>query len=91
MPGTPDRMDFYQAKNTLTTFAKESGGIYIPITFPGEIPNALQSINALLRNQYSLGFVPVKDGKQHKADHGQLFRSLKAPKGCASRNLSFMS
>ena len=66
MPGTPDRMDFYQAKNTLTTFAKESGGLYIPITFPGEIPSALQSINALLRNQYSLGFAPVKDGKQHK-------------------------
>lgn len=66
MPGTPDRMDFYQARNTLNTIAKESGGIYQPITFPGEIPGALQTINALLRNQYSLGFTPVRDGKTHK-------------------------
>ena len=65
----PGRMSFYQAQNTLTTFAKESGGAYFPITFEGEIRSALQSINALLRNQYSLAF-PVneakRDGKAHK-------------------------
>lgn len=66
---SPGRMSFYQAKNTLTTFAKESGGAYYPVTFEGEVPNALRSINALLRSQYSLAFVPVegrKDGKSHK-------------------------
>jgi hypothetical protein len=38
------------------------------VTFEGELPNALASINALLRNQYSLGFSPgeLRDGKSHK-------------------------
>jgi Ca-activated chloride channel family protein len=66
--GLPGRMTFLQANNTLTTFAKETGGAYYPYTFPGEIPGILQSINALLRSQYSLAFNPgdVRDGKQHK-------------------------
>jgi hypothetical protein len=52
----------------LKTFANETGGAYYPITFEGEIGSALQSINAMLRNQYSLGFKPddPHDGKQHK-------------------------
>lgn len=66
--GNPGRMTFLQAQNALGTFAKETGGAYYPITFDGEIPNALRSINALLRNQYSLGYNPGdrRDGKQHK-------------------------
>jgi VWFA-related protein len=66
--GGPGRMTFLQAQNTLTTFAKETGGAYYPYTFPGEIPGILKSINALLRSQYSLAFNPgdVHDGKQHK-------------------------
>lgn len=66
--GSPGRMTFLQAKNTLTTFAKETGGQYFPVTFPGEVPNVMRSINALLRSQYSLGYNPgeVRDGKQHK-------------------------
>jgi VWFA-related protein len=67
--GFPGRMTFFQAKNTLKTFAQETGGMYFPVTFPGELPNVLQSINAILRNQYSLGFNPgetARDGKQHK-------------------------
>ncbi|HVF49691.1 MAG TPA: VWA domain-containing protein [Pyrinomonadaceae bacterium] len=65
---TPGRMTMLQAQNTLRTFAKETGGEYIPVTFEGEIPSALQTINALMRNQYSLGYRPsdVRDGKQHK-------------------------
>ena len=63
-----DRMTFLQAKNTLTTFAKETGGAYYPVTFEGELPSVLGSINALLRSQYSLGFSPgdERDGKSHK-------------------------
>lgn len=63
-----DRMTFYQAANTLGTFAKESGGAFYPVTFEGEIPSVLGSINALLRSQYSLGFNPgdERDGKSHK-------------------------
>jgi VWFA-related protein len=67
--GVPiDRMTFIQADNIMKTFAKESGGSYYPVTFEGELPSVLGSINALLRNQYSLGFNPgdVRDGKPHK-------------------------
>ena len=66
--GMPGRMTFLQAKNTLGTFAKETGGAYYPVTFPGELPNVLGSINSLLRSQYSLAFNPgdVRDGKQHR-------------------------
>ena len=61
-------MTFYQAQNTLKTFASETGGSYYPVTFPGELPSVLGSINSLLRSQYSLAFNPgdVRDGKQHK-------------------------
>src|SRR5438093_6796219 len=63
-----DRMSFLQAANTLTTFAKESGGVFYPVTFEGELPKVLGSINALLRSQYRLAFKPddVADGKSHK-------------------------
>lgn len=66
--GMPGRMTFLQAKNTLKTFATETGGAYYPVTFSGELPSVLGSINALLRSQYSLAFNPgdVRDGKQHK-------------------------
>jgi VWFA-related protein len=66
--GNPGRMTMLQAQNTLRTFATETGGAYYPVTFAGELPNVLQSINTLLRNQYSLGYNPGerRDGKQHK-------------------------
>jgi Ca-activated chloride channel homolog len=67
--GVPmDRMTFLQADNTMKTFAKETGGAYFPVTFEGELPTVLSSINGLLRNQYSLGFSAgdVRDGKPHK-------------------------
>ncbi|HEV2705305.1 MAG TPA: VWA domain-containing protein [Pyrinomonadaceae bacterium] len=65
---TPGRMTMLQAQNALKTFARETGGEYFPITFEGEISSALQSINALMRSQYSLGYNPGdrRDGKQHK-------------------------
>ena len=68
MTGRPGRMTLLMAQNFLNTFAKESGGMYFPVTFEGEIPTVLNSINALLRNQYSLGYNPGerRDGKQHK-------------------------
>lgn len=65
---SPGRLTFLQAQNQLTTFAKETGGKYYPMTFEGEVPGILQEINTLLRNQYSLGYNPGdrRDGKQHK-------------------------
>jgi len=64
-----DRMTMLQAQNTLKTFADSTGGKYIPITFPGEIPSALQTIQALVRNEYSLGYTPTnsrREGKRRK-------------------------
>jgi Ca-activated chloride channel family protein len=69
MYGIPDRMTLLQAQNTLKTFSDSTGGRYFPVTFPGEIPSVLQSISALVRNQYSLGYTPTnsrEDGKRRK-------------------------
>lgn len=71
MPGMPDRMSFLQATNAMNTFAKESGGAHFQMTFQAEIPNYLQSINALLRSQYNLGYdldQPHAAGKKYKLD-----------------------
>jgi VWFA-related protein len=65
---SPGRMSFLQAQNTLKTLADETGGAYFPMTFPGEIPSILSSINAMMRNQYSLAYSAGerRDGKRHK-------------------------
>ena len=55
---TPGRMTMLQARNALRTFAEETGGVYIPITFEGELPSAMHTINVLMRNQYSLAYSP---------------------------------
>jgi len=67
--GIPDRLTLLQAQNTLKTFGDSTGGKYFPVTFPGEIPSVLQSISALVRNQYSLGYAPSnsrREGKRRK-------------------------
>ncbi len=69
--GLPGRLTFLQAQNTMNTIAKESGGQHFPMTFEGEIPNILQSINGLLRNQYSLAYDAgdkPRDGKKYKLE-----------------------
>lgn len=69
--GTPGRLTFLQAQNTMNTFAKESGGAHFPVTFESELPNALNNINNLLRNQYSLAYdagEKPRDGKKYKIE-----------------------
>lgn len=69
--GMPGRLTFLQAQNSMNTIAKESGGQHFPMTFEGEIPSILQSINGLLRNQYSLAYDPgvkPRDGKKYKLE-----------------------
>jgi VWFA-related protein len=69
--GVPGRLTFLQAQNAMNTFAKESGGMHFPMTFEGEIPGYLNSINALLRNQYDLAYdikEPHDPGKKYKLD-----------------------
>jgi len=71
MPGMPDRMTFLQAKNALNTIAKESGGRHFEMTFESEIPAYLDSINGLLRSQYSLAYdlpKPHEPGKRYKLE-----------------------
>ncbi|HLM55525.1 MAG TPA: VWA domain-containing protein [Pyrinomonadaceae bacterium] len=68
---SPGRMTMLQAKNTLQTFANETGGAYFPVTFPTELPTTLATINALMRSQYSLAFRPDeqrRDGKRRKLE-----------------------
>ena len=64
--GFPGRLTFLQAQNQMNTFAKESGGKHYPVTFPSELPSVLQSINALLRNQYSIAYAPADEREQGK-------------------------
>ncbi|MDQ3798390.1 MAG: VWA domain-containing protein [Acidobacteriota bacterium] len=69
--GTPGRLSFLQAKNILNTFAKESGGQHFEMTFESELPSILNSINSLLRNQYSLAYdagEKPRDGKKYKLE-----------------------
>ena len=69
--GSPGRLTFLQAKNVMNTFAKESGGQHFEMTFESELPSILNSINALLRNQYSLAYdagEKLRDGKKYKLE-----------------------
>ncbi|MBV9214681.1 MAG: VWA domain-containing protein [Acidobacteria bacterium] len=67
----PGRLSMLQAQNTLNTIAKESGGKHFPMTFEGDIPGILESINAMLRSQYSLAYDLAADhtpGKKYKIE-----------------------
>lgn len=64
--GSPGRMTFLQAANTMKTFAKESGGAFFPVTFPGELPSTLQSINNLMRSQYSIAYDALENREAGK-------------------------
>lgn len=69
--GAPGRLTFLQAKNAMNTFAKESGGMHFEMTFESEVPSYLNSINGLLRSQYSLAYdinTPREAGKKYKLD-----------------------
>lgn len=71
MPGLPDRLDFVTATNQMNLLAKETGGMHFPMTFPGEIPGYLNSINAALRSQYNLAYdltTPHEPGKKYKLE-----------------------
>lgn len=65
----PDRVSFLQAKNQLNTFARITGGRAWFPRFDGQLPGIFEQIAAMLRNQYSLAFIPpekFRDGKFHK-------------------------
>ena len=63
------RLTFLQAHNALGSFSRYSGGVYFPMTFESEIPQIMQSIQAMLRSQFSLGYTPTntrREGKERK-------------------------
>ncbi len=69
--GMPGRLTFLQAQNTMNTLAKESGGMHFPMTFSSEVPDYLNSINAMLRSQYSLAYDlddKYEAGKKYKIE-----------------------
>jgi len=71
LDGMPGRLTFQQAQNAMNTIARESGGKHYPMTFEGELPDILNSINTMLRNQYSLAYDAgdkPHDGKSYKLD-----------------------
>lgn len=71
LSGGPGRLTFLQAQNTMNTLAKESGGTHFPMTFEGEIPQYLNSINSMLRSQYSLAYdlgEKHEPGKKYKLE-----------------------
>ncbi|HWC76700.1 MAG TPA: VWA domain-containing protein [Blastocatellia bacterium] len=64
-----DRLTWLQAFNQLRSFAERTGGAYFDMTFEGQIPTIMRNIEILLRNQYSVGYVPSntrRDGKERK-------------------------
>lgn len=63
------RLSFLQAQNSLSSFSKFSGGVYFPMTFETEIPQIMQSIQGMLRSQFSIGYTPTntrREGKERK-------------------------
>jgi len=65
----PGRVQYYQAENQLNSFARITGGRAWFPQFDGQIPGIVREVAAMLRNQYSLAFIPpqkVRDGKFHK-------------------------
>jgi VWFA-related protein len=64
-----DRLTFLQAQNSLNAFAQRTGGAFFPMTFESELPTIMNSIQALLRSQYNVGYDPSntrREGKERK-------------------------
>ena len=63
------RIDLLMADNRLRSFAKLSGGLSFEPRFLTEYPGIFRTIDAFLRNKYSIGYVSTnlnRDGKYRK-------------------------
>ena len=54
-----DRMSFLQAEVALRSIAENTGGMAWFPRFRGEYPSIYEGVSFLMRNQYSIGFVPT--------------------------------
>ena len=62
-------MDYLQADNQMTTFARMTGGMSFFPRFQGELPDDFGAINESIRNQYVLTYTPTNtkmDGTYRK-------------------------
>lgn len=67
--GNIQRLDFLQADNAMTTFARETGGMAFFPRFYGEFPTIFNNIQVALRSQYVLTYEPTNkahDGTYRK-------------------------
>jgi VWFA-related protein len=65
----PKQIDYLQADNQLSTFARMTGGMSFFPRFQGEMPDIFHSINDSIRNQYVLTYTPSnakQDGTYRK-------------------------
>ena len=65
----PKGIDYLQAQNELTTFARMTGGQAFFPRFEAEMPEIFQQINSSIRNQYVLSYTPTnprQDGSYRK-------------------------
>jgi VWFA-related protein len=65
----PREMDYLQADNQMSTFAKMTGGQAFFPRFVGEMPDIFHEINDTIRNQYELSYKPTnpkQDGTYRK-------------------------
>ncbi len=62
-------MDFLQADNEMSTFAKMTGGRWFSPRFEGELPDDFREIASAVRNQYTITYRPTnskRDGTYRK-------------------------
>src|ERR1700684_3754101 len=65
----PKQIDYLQADNQMSTFARMTGGMSFFPRFQGEMPDIFHSINDSIRNQYVLTYTPTnakQDGNYRK-------------------------
>jgi VWFA-related protein len=65
----PKEIDYLQADNQLSTFARMTGGASFFPRFSGEMPDIFHSINDSIRNKYVLTYTPTnakQDGSYRK-------------------------
>lgn len=65
------RLTFLQAQNTLRSLSRHSGGRFYSVRFPGALGGVLDSVGAMLRFQYTLGYIssnPRREGKRRSIE-----------------------
>jgi VWFA-related protein len=65
----PKGIDYLQADNQMSTFARMTGGMSFFPRFQGEMPDIFHSINDSIRNKYVLSYTPTnskQDGSYRK-------------------------